>query len=161
MSFKGVALILFALLLNTCSGEVENVAECSLDCGKSINAVSGVTITALNSSVTASCTGNSLSRAIEVYFRVESDGSSPRPAIGFKPIFTGTFDPRRNDQTETEFKGIETLKDQWCSSSCGMVKLRLWPGCEQGETLNHTLILVSGSIVSDEVSITTESTEGE
>lgn len=161
MSFKHVAPILFVLmLLSTCSGEVENIAECSLDCGGSINAVSGITITALNSDVTATCNGNNLDRAMEVYFLVEGN-SLPRPAIGFKPVFTGTFDSRRNDQTEAEFKGIESPKEQWCSSSCGVIKLKIWPKCEQGESLSHKLMLISGSIASDEVSITTESVEGE
>lgn len=167
-SFKKISSVIVVMLLtiglSTCAGKVEGPAECPIDCSNAINATASTTITALVSGVTVYCHGSVVPKMVELLFKIDApsgEGSPqgaranvPRPSISFRPVFNGSYDPGRNDHEEVEYKGIVTPKDKWCSSTCGLAKINLWPQCEEGVTSKHQFYLTSGPVVSAEVTIT-------
>lgn len=161
-----IILACFAGSLNTCAGKVDGPAECPIDCSNAINATMGMNIKPLVPSVSISCQGSTVPKVVEVLFMIEGSGgaqekSTPRPSISYRPVFNGSYDPGRNDQQEAEFKGIATPKEKWCSSECGVAKISVWPQCEAGKTLTHTLYITSGPIISPEITISMEDKEEE
>ena len=128
------------------------------------------TITPMVQSLSINCHGSTVPKVVELLFKIEAasgtnskgvQGAIPRPSISFRPVFNGSYDASRNDHEETEWKGIATPKDEWCSSACGVAKINLWPQCEEGATLTHTLSVISGPVTSSAITITTTDTTGE
>lgn len=158
-------LFFLSMLLSTCAGKVEGPAECPIDCSNAINATMSTEIEPLVEEVNVYCHGSTVPKVIELLFlfvdSVENVGIVPRPSISFRPVFNGSYDPSRNHQEEVEYKGIETPKDKWCSSTCGVAKINIWPQCEEGVTLEHQFYLTSGSIISPEVMINAIDQDGE
>ena len=169
--FSRVTLTFLFATLHTCAGEVEGPADCPVDCGNAIPAVMGTTIKPLVGGVTINCHGSVVPKVVELLFLVTAastagggahgGGEIARQSISYRPVFNGSYDPTRNDHEEAEYKGIDTPKDEWCSSSCGIAKINIWPQCEEGTTLTHSLYVISGNVASEEISITMTDTTAE
>lgn len=164
--FSSLITLTFLLaILSTCAGKVEGPADCPVDCSNAVNAVMGTTIEPLaGGDVTINCHGSVVPKVVELLFIVTGKGGAEghaggeeggivRQSISYRPVFNGSYDPSRNDHEEAEYKGIATPKEQWCSSTCGIAKINLWPQCEEGTSLTHTLYVISGPVASDTISI--------
>ena len=158
-----VTLTFLLVILSTCAGQVDGPADCPVDCSNAINATMDTTIEPLISGgVTINCHGSVVPKVVELLFIVKGKGNAEghggggavaRQSISYRPVFNGSYDPSRNDHEEAEYKGIATPKDEWCSSTCGIAKINLWPQCEEGTSLTHTLLVISGPVASSEISI--------
>ncbi len=60
-----------------------------------------------------------------------------------------------------EYVGVVTPKDQWCSDSCGVIALQIWPKCVGGITNNIALAVHSGSLYSEVVGLPIEAKKRE
>ena len=167
-----VTLVFFLATLSTCAGQVDGPADCPIDCSNAINATVDTFIEPLTGgSVTINCHGSVVPKVVELLFIVKGKGGGGqeghgggealRQSISYRPVFNGSYDPSRNDHEEAEYKGIATPKDKWCSSTCGVAKVNLWPQCEEGTSRTHTLHVISGPIASDPISINMTDTTAE
>ncbi len=164
---RGAALAFATMCLSTCAGKVEGPADCPIDCSNAINAVSNTVITPLIPSVTVNCQGSTVPKVVELLFTIEAPsgesevnpttttGAISRPSISFRPVFNGSYDPSKTSlpNQEPQYKGIQTPKNQWCSSTCGVARIDVWPQCEEGTTLTHTMMVISGPIASPPINI--------
>ena len=157
-----VTLTFLLATVSTCAGQVDGPADCPVDCSNAINANIDTTIEPVVGSVTINCHGSVVPKVVELLFIVKAKnlsegggggGEVVRQSISYRPVFNGSYDPTRNDHEEAEYKGITTPKDKWCSSTCGIAKVNLWPQCEEGTSLTHSLYVISGPVASSEVSI--------
>jgi hypothetical protein len=179
---------IFAVVLG-CSAEPENGAggSCVLDCSKSVIADSNFTATALSVGGTINCLGvgegqvAKLSAPVLAKFKItgEFDGQTvPRANIGFDPVVVGMRseqDTNPENATVTtdasgvvtvtpyKFAGVVTPKSEWCTDSCGVASVEVWPVCVGGVTNTVSISIGSGAMTqpaSIEFSITAE-TEAE
>lgn len=149
-------LFFLSMLLSTCAGKVDGPADCPVDCSNAINATVGMEIKSLTGEgdVIINCHGSVVPKVVELLFKVETSSKAAlHPSISYRPVFNGSYDPSRNDHEEAEYKGIETPKDKWCSSACGVVTVNVWPQCEEGIVREHTLSVISGPVASEVITI--------
>ncbi len=118
-------------------------------------------------------TSISMARAITIRFKItepppkgatHQDWDEPRPGITFEPVVNGILDPDRSsaenvslvetekdDGTKTteyfpsRYIGIVTPKSQWCTDSCGVGNIEVWPMCVQGIENQITFSAHSGA----------------
>ncbi|MEZ4742696.1 MAG: hypothetical protein R3B45_09645 [Bdellovibrionota bacterium] len=86
--------------------------------------------------------------------------------ISFQPVISGIMSPNRyNDEnvtvaedgaiTPAEYVGITTPKSEWCTDTCGVATIQIWPACAGGgASIPVSIQLQSGSLSSDAMSFT-------
>jgi hypothetical protein len=162
--------------LFACSGkpETDRPGSCTISCKSSVLGANSFKFKASVSELAMDCladfkgkTAASMNGPVAVQFVVLDGKDRPRPNISFEPYITGQFDAdKTNDDnaektvkdgvtTVTPFRnsGIVTPKGEWCTDSCGVAVVEVWPLCLNGADNNITVQLHSGSMISDQVSL--------
>lgn len=93
------------------------------------------------------------------------DTEAPVGGVSFQPIVYGALSPGKTNAenadvsagsgdvdpllnfvvTPAQFSGIVTPKSEWCSDTCGVMSLEIWPLCIGGDSSNNVRVfLMSG-----------------
>ena len=156
-SFSKLVLIFAPIIMSTCAAEKQGIASCKRDCTKAILATADTNITPISSDVSVLCEDGEALHPAEVIFRATSKDGNSIGNILFEPIFNGVYDPEKNfnAQFEKKYSGLETPTKEWCSDSCGIIKLTIWVSCSSSSS--HSLYLTSGAMTDiPKVTISTE-----
>ncbi len=175
--------LLLVLGLGACSYEPEDPGLCKLNCSKAI--IGGndrpmkfeLKTTTQDITCAAQAAGEALSEPLLTHFLVyesyndglEDGGKRPVPSLSIDPIVNGLRSelPEHNPNvvingdtfTPARYKGIVTPKSNWCSDSCGIVTLEVFPRCPPPGTTSEVGIQIhTGALYSNEAvfSISTE-----
>ena len=60
-----------------------------------------------------------------------------------------------------KYAGIVTPKSEWCTDTCGVASIEIWPVCVRDSTNNVSLVLHSGALYTDETAFTVTHTTGQ
>jgi hypothetical protein len=102
----------------------------------------------------------------------ESPGTigQPRSGIIFQPLVSGIVnDAKSNPENVTlttdadgittvdraEWGGVATPKSEWCTDSCGVATIDVWPVCIGGITNTVTVDIAAGAIIPEERAVFT------
>lgn len=165
LTMTSILLSMPFLTLGACSYQPEDPGQCRLICGSSIIGGNNpeFTIALKTPVVTTECatasagspagpfrTGFLIGEAIKDQ-NGEDAGVRPVPNISVEPIIVGNRPTVSNENdNDTRYRGLLTLKDNWCSDSCGVVILDtvgLCPGISGSDEL--TIQVHSGALFSD------------
>ncbi len=166
--FSFISLSLATLLLGACSYQPEDAGQCALVCGNSI--ITGndqpVSISLKTPIVQTECATALAGTAVGPFrtgFLVgeaildqsgNPAGVRPVPNISIEPLLIGNRPIVNNENdADTRYRGLLTLKQNWCSDSCGVVMLDTigqCPGVSGSDEL--TIQIHSGALFSDPAS---------
>ena len=142
---------------------------CSLSCSDAIITGNQYKIEGVYGDFNVECSGAFTSPQLAFFRVIEEvsiDGETvkrPVPNVSVQPLISGNFDATKTDSSlldgngdvvDYKYTGIVTPKDKWCSDSCGVVALEVWPNCPAVGYDNPVNIRVhSGSLFSDNITI--------
>lgn len=162
-------LLIIGGLLNTCAGNLEEIADCPRDCSKSINATPMMKFTTISESMGVDCRGVPAGQesTLEAIFQITGQGAGgggeedlPKAGIAVRPVMAQAC--ISNQDLENEYRCIKTPQEEWCSNECGLISIKFLVAClgEGGGTRTMSINLASGGQVSKEVAITLQHGEG-
>lgn len=168
-----LAILLFNLLVASCSAKPEDPGMCALKCGGAIIGPNDpeFAIESMTEGPKLQCKKGSSDDAgtVVVRFRVvekidngADEDKRPRrpvPNISIDPLVTGILgDHMPEGSEEPRYKGVTTPVENWCSDSCGVVTLDVVPKCipDAGAQNKVTVQVSSGALASQPVEIMVE-----
>lgn len=167
--------ILAMTSITACSYQPEDPGQCKLVCGSAIIGATEFKIQRKTDVVATECGVAAAGSPVGPYrtqFMVgdpildqggQEIGIRPVPNISIEPIIVGSRPTVNNENdNDSRYKGLLTLKDAWCSDACGVVTLDtvgLCPGPGASDQLS--IQIHSGSLYSESAifSITTQEEE--
>ncbi len=176
-TFLGSMIFLGLTFISACSYQPEEPGQCRLICGGAIIGGNNPEFSiVLKTAVIQTECGTTLAGSPVGPYRTEfligeaikdqngnSAGVRPVPNISIEPIIVGSRPTVSNENdADSRYKGLLTLKDNWCSDACGVVTLDtvgLCPGAGASDQLS--IQIHSGALFSDPANfqITTKAPE--
>ena len=153
------------VVLPACSYDPEDPGQWKLVCGSSIIAGndSVMSIKVMSLAVDTECATTAAGQAVGPFkaaFLIGENildekgaviGVRPVPNISIEPLLIGNRPPLNNENdADTRYRGLLTLKDNWCSDACGLVTLDAASVCPGIDTSNNLSVQIhSGALFSD------------
>lgn len=175
-----LVLALFMFFLVSCSAEERDIGVCKLDCGSAKIANSKAKIRLLTPPVEVSCgavdtTGGpaAFTSPITVQFMVEQSQTTfgdteqklvPVEGAAFEPLVNGIMNTAvtnpdigtpADGSNPSKFAGVVTSKSSWCTDSCGVATVQVWPVCIPTKTNKVSVQIHSGGLYPSKENVAT------
>ncbi|MBC7660510.1 MAG: hypothetical protein H7249_12500 [Chitinophagaceae bacterium] len=161
--FSLIALVLS--VATACSVQPEAAGQCKLICGGSIVGSNDtvMSISVKSQPVDTECAPSQATKTVGPYTAMflvgEQISDEKGNKIGVRPVPNISIDPRlignrpalmnENDSPGT-YRGLATLKNNWCSDACGVVTLEAYATCpEVGSSDSLSIQVHSGALFSE------------
>lgn len=178
-------LVYIFFILSSCSAESEDPGLCNISCSGSIIGPVEAEIELMGQSSGVTCqaseAGTALSSPLTFFFRVvekvDFEGVEqllPKPSVSIDPIVNGlmsseaihnpnvVLDQASNAYSPARYQGIITPQSNWCSDSCGVVTMEVYPICPPaGETSTVDVQIHTGSLFSESASVVVQTQDNQ